>query len=154
MPTEFEWKIFAGITASRKFKKLMTDLQCVPEHFKGRIISMSMFNDIVWDSKKNKEQCEYNSQEVAEYGRKFPRGHWSFLGAWIRRKGTEQTHKPDGFWDQWKTKFWQISLDPVIRYFVPAFARGDLRSKGGRKKSIHFNGSTENHRVASPYSDF
>ena len=82
MPTEFEWKIFPGITALgllEKIQKIMTDLQCEPEHFKGRIIFTSMFNDIVWDAKGNKEQCEYNSQAVAEHARKFSRGHWSFL---------------------------------------------------------------------------
>ena len=49
MPTEFEWKIFAGITALgllEKVQKLIADLQCEPEHFKGRTIFMSMFNDI------------------------------------------------------------------------------------------------------------
>ena len=79
MPTEFEWQIFPGITALallQKIQKLMTELQCEPEHFKGRIIFMSMFNDIVWDAKGNKEQCEYNSQALAEYA----------LGACIRRK--------------------------------------------------------------------
>ena len=61
VPTEFEWKIFPGITALgllEKIQKLLTDLQCEPEHFKGRTIFMSMFNDIVWDAKGNKEQCE------------------------------------------------------------------------------------------------
>ena len=83
MPTEFEWKLFPGFTTLgllEKIQKKMTDLQCEPEHFKGRIIFTSMFNDIVWDAKGNKEQCEYNSQAVAEHARKFSRGHWSFLG--------------------------------------------------------------------------
>ena len=37
MPTEFERKIFPGITALGLFEKiqtLMRDLQCEPEHFK------------------------------------------------------------------------------------------------------------------------
>ena len=45
MPTEFEWTIFPGITALgllEKIQKLLTDLQCEPEHLKGRIIFMSM----------------------------------------------------------------------------------------------------------------
>ena len=97
MPTEFEWHIFPGITALdflEKIQKIMTDLQCEPEHFKGRIIFMSMFNDDVWDAKGNKEQCEHNSQAVAEYARKFPRGHWSFLAflePGSEKHGTEPT---------------------------------------------------------------
>ena len=51
MPTEFEWKIFAGITTLgllEKIQSLMRDLQCEPEHFKDRIIFMSMYNDTAW----------------------------------------------------------------------------------------------------------
>ena len=68
VPTEFEWKIFPGITALgllKKIQKLMTELQCEPEHFNGRIIFMSMYKEIVWNAKGNKEQCEHNSQTVA-----------------------------------------------------------------------------------------
>ena len=39
---------------------------------------MPMYNDIAWQEKGNTERCEYNSQTVANYARKFPRGHWSF----------------------------------------------------------------------------
>ena len=84
MPTEFEWKIFPGITTLgllEKIQSLMRDLQCEPEHFKDRIILMSMDNDIEWRAKGNPERCEYNSQTVANYVRRFLRGHWSFLGA-------------------------------------------------------------------------
>ena len=51
MPTEFEWKIFPGITTLgvlEKIQSLMRDLQCEPEHLKDRIIFMSMYNDIAW----------------------------------------------------------------------------------------------------------
>ena len=104
MPTEFEWKIFPGITTSgllEKIRSLMRDLQCEPELFNDRIIFMSMYNDIVWQEKGNKEKCETNSQTVANYARKFTRGHWSFLGPGSEKKwyGT-YTDKHDGSWDQ------------------------------------------------------
>ena len=86
-PTEFEWKIFPGITALgllEKIQQLLTDLQCEPELF------MSMFNDIVWDAKGNTEQCVHNSQVVAEYARKFSRGIGHCYGTY--------THKPGGSW--------------------------------------------------------
>ena len=63
-----------------KIQKLMTDPQCEPEHFKGRIIFMSMFNDIEWKAKGNKQQREHSPQTVANHARECPRGHWSFLG--------------------------------------------------------------------------
>ena len=54
LPTEFEWKIFPGITTLgllEKIQSLIRDLQCEPEHFTDRIIFMSMYNDIVWKAK-------------------------------------------------------------------------------------------------------
>ena len=62
---------------------------------------MSMYNDIAWDEKGNTERCEYNPQTVANYARKFPRGHWSFLGPGSEKKwyGTN-TDKSDGSWDK------------------------------------------------------
>ena len=44
MPTEFEWKIFPGITTLGLLEKIQSptrDLQCEPEHFNDRIIFMS-----------------------------------------------------------------------------------------------------------------
>ena len=55
MPSEFEWKIFPGITALgllEKIQKLMTDPQCETEQFNDRIIFVSMYNDIAWREKK------------------------------------------------------------------------------------------------------
>ena len=83
MPTEFEWKIFPEIMTLgflEKIQSLMRDLQCELEDFTDRIIFMSMYNDIEWGAKGNKGRCEYNSQTVADYARRFPRGHWSSLG--------------------------------------------------------------------------
>ena len=60
MPTEFEWKKIPGITTLgllEKIESLVRDLQCEPEHFKDRIIFMSMYNDIAWGEKGHKEQC-------------------------------------------------------------------------------------------------
>ena len=67
----------------------MGELQCDPADFKGRIIFMSMFNDIVWDAKGNEELCENNSKRVEEYARSFPRGRWFYLVQ--KRNGTELT---------------------------------------------------------------
>ena len=61
---KFEWKIFPGFTTAgilNEIQKLMTESQCDPADFKGRIIFTSMFNDIVWDAKANEELCENNS---------------------------------------------------------------------------------------------
>ena len=149
MPTEFKWKIFPGIMPLgflEKIQKLPTDLQCEPDHFKDRIILMSMYNDFEWGAKGNTERCECNSQAVAEYARKFPRGHWSLLGPGSEEKwyGT-YTHKPYGSWDRSAENMmanFSGSGHPIFRA-SSAFERGELRSKGGGEKSVHFNGSHE-----------
>ena len=134
----------------------MTDLQCEPEHFKDRIIFMSMYNDIVWHAKRNKEPCEYNSQTVADYARKFTRGHWSFLGPGSEEKwsGT-YTDEPDGPWDRMGEETmanFSRSGHPIFRA-SSAFERGELRRK--EDETIHFSGSDETielllHTVISP----
>ena len=57
-PTEFEWNIFPGVDILQLYGKL-TDLLSrlgeTPETFTGRILFMSMFNDISCDNKGNEE---------------------------------------------------------------------------------------------------
>ena len=62
-PTELEWTTFPGIPTLgllEKIQSLMTDLKCELEHFKDRIIFMSMCNDIECGAEGNPERCEYN----------------------------------------------------------------------------------------------
>ena len=68
-PMELEWKIFPGFTTLgilEEIQKMMTELQFEPGNFKGRIIFMSMYNDIVWDKQGTKGRCAHNSQAVAQ----------------------------------------------------------------------------------------
>ena len=53
-PTEFEWNIFPGFTTLQlcgKVTDLLSNLGETPETFIGRILFMSMFNDISCDKK-------------------------------------------------------------------------------------------------------
>ena len=75
---------FTTLQILTEIQNMVTEIKCEPEHFQGRIIFMSMFHDIVWGEKGNKERSEYTSQTVVDCARRFPRGHWSFLGSWIR----------------------------------------------------------------------
>ena len=57
--TEFEWNIFPGFTTLQlcdKINELLSDLGETPETFTGRILFMSMFNDISCDRKGNKDE--------------------------------------------------------------------------------------------------
>ena len=100
-PVELEWKNFQGFTTLGildAIQKMMTEFKCELEHFQGRIIFMSMYNDIVWRKRGNTENCIANSLRVTEHARRFTQGHWSFLGP-PRRNGTEpipQTRMENG----------------------------------------------------------
>ena len=108
---------------------------------------MSMFNDIVYDAKGNDELCDDTSKTIKEYARRFPRGHWSFLGPGSEKRwyGT-YGGKPHGSWNRTAGKMLQNFKDsghPIFRCTSP-LERGQARSKGGGKTTVHFNGSTEN----------
>ena len=102
-PMEFEWNIFPGITTVCILEEIhdmmISELQCEPEQFNGRIIFMSMSNDINW-SKNQTETCQANAHRVSDYARRFQRGHWSFLKPGCEQKWYEtNVDKIDGEWD-------------------------------------------------------
>ena len=71
-PMELEWNIFTGFTTlqfSQEVQELLLRLSETPENFTGRIIFMSMFNDISWGSKDNEKECESNAQLVSLYAK-------------------------------------------------------------------------------------
>ena len=50
-PVELKWKNFPGFTKLHIFaeiQNMMTEIQGEPEQFQGRIIFVSMYDDIVW----------------------------------------------------------------------------------------------------------
>ena len=59
-PTKFEWNIFPGFTTLQlcgKVTDLLSSLGEEPETFTGRLLFMSMFNDISSDREGNEEEC-------------------------------------------------------------------------------------------------
>ena len=84
---EFEWKIFPGFTTCgllEPIQEIMKEQKkCDPDQFKGRIIGMSMFNDILWREKGHEEKCKSNAHEGADYACRVLRG---LLGTWIRKE--------------------------------------------------------------------
>ena len=87
-PMEFEWTIFPGFTTLQlvhevqKFMNEMSD----PAQFEGRIIFMSMFNNIIWGTTDNERECIANADLVSIFARRFPAGRWSFLGPGSEKK--------------------------------------------------------------------
>ena len=79
----------------------MSKMSDQPEQFKGRIIIMSMFNDISWGSEDNEQECESNANLVSIYARRFSPGRWSFIPwTWIRKEMSillmKANHKENG----------------------------------------------------------
>ena len=114
----------------------------------GRIIVMSVFNETVWGEKGNEEWCKCNAHEVADHSRRFPRGHWSFLGPGSEKKwcGT-YSDKPDGFWDKPTENIMLKFAETIHPLFCTSSAleRGRItKQRRGSKKTIHFNGSEQN----------
>ena len=103
-PMEFEWNIFPGFTTlqlCQKVQELLSRLSVTPEKFTGRIIFMSMFNDISWGSSDNKKECESNAQLVSLYAKRFGAGQWTFFGRGSQKKWYSFSEdSPQGGWDK------------------------------------------------------
>ena len=112
-----------------------------PEQFQGRIIFMSMSNDIIWWIKDTEKECIANSTLVSLFAKRFPAGHWSFFGPGSEKKWySTYNDRQQGEWDKvaevMMIKFGE-SGHPVFRATSP-MSRGTLKSKGGGKLSFHF----------------
>ena len=140
---EFEWNIFPGFTSLQlcdKISNLLSSLGQSPETFTGRILFMSMFNDISCDGKDNKEQCLNNADFVKTFAKRSGIGQWSFIGPGSEKKWYPSENSPQGAWDNTAEKMlleFAESGHPVFRATTP-LSRGILKSKGRGKLSIHF----------------
>ena len=101
-PMKFEWNISPGyntLQLSQEVKSLLLRLDETPENFTGRMIFMSMFNDISCGSKDNAKECLANAKLVSLYAKRFGTGQWSFLGAGSEKSGilsVKIVHKVNG----------------------------------------------------------
>ena len=100
---ELEWNIFPGFNTlqlRQEVKRLLLRLDETPDNFTGRIIFMSMFNDISCGSKDNEKECMSNARLVSLYAKKFGTGQWSFIGPGSEKKWyCISEDSPQGVWD-------------------------------------------------------
>ena len=143
-PTEFEWNIFPGFTTLQlcgKVNDLLSRLGETPEHFTGRILFISMFNDISCGTRDNEQECLAHARLVSLYARKFGKGQWSFIGPGSEKKWYSlKEDSPQRICDKVAEKMlleFAESGCPVFRATSP-LSRGQLKSKGHGKLSIHF----------------
>ena len=80
------------IAALQQSPRVTVKIELNTRKFTGRIIFMSMFNDISWVSKDNEQECELSAQLVSIYAKIFSPGRWSFLGPGSEKKWSS-THK-------------------------------------------------------------
>ena len=86
---EIEWNIFPGFNTLQlieKVTRLLLRSDETPENFTGRIIFMSMFNDISCGSKENEKECLANAKLVSLYARKYGKEQESFIGPVSEKK--------------------------------------------------------------------
>ena len=88
-PMEFEWSIFQGFTTLQlchKVLELLSRLSVTPEKPTGRVIFMSMFNDISWGSEDNKKACKSNAQLFSLYAKEILSRTMVIPRTWIGEK--------------------------------------------------------------------
>ena len=132
---------FPGFTTLQLISKVQEFMTKVgdPSQFKGRIIFMSMFNDIIWGSTDNERACIANATLVSLFAKRFPAGRWSFLGCGSEKKWySTYIERPRGEWD----RVAELMMIKIRRKRTPSFPSHESivsrkRSKAG-KLSIHF----------------
>ena len=123
-----------------KISNLLSSLGQSPETFTGRILFMPMFNDISCDRYDNKDECLKNAEFVKTFAKRFGIGQWSFIGLGSEKKWYLSENSPQGAWDHVAEEMlllFAVSGHPIFRATTPLF-RGQLKSKGKGKVSIHF----------------
>ena len=139
---EIRVEYFPGFTTLQLCNKVQEFMSQMgdPSEIKGRIIFMSMFNDISCGSEDNEREWNANADLVSKNARRLPAGRWSFLGPGSKTKWySSYNERPQGEWDRvaelMMIKFGE-SGHPLFRATSP-LSRGTLKSKGGGKLSIH-----------------
>ena len=124
-----------------KVKSLLSRFGETPENFTGRILFMSMFNDISCGTRDNEQECLANARLVSLYARKFGKGQWSFIGPGSEKKWySMKEDRPQGIWDNLAEKMLIEFAERgclIFRATTP-LSRGQLKSKGHGKLSNHF----------------
>ena len=113
-----------------EIQNMMTEIKCEPEQFHGRIIFMSMFNDVVWRQQGNEEMCIAIFKIATDYANRFTHGHWSFLGPGSEKTwyGTH-TYKPNGEWDRVAEDMLNCSEADTPHFVDPVLWNGRLKRR-------------------------
>ena len=100
--SRLKWYIFPGFTTLQlcdKVSNLLSSLGQTPESFTGRILFMTMFNDIFCNRYDNNDECLKNAEFVKTFAKRFGIGQWSFIGPGSEKKWYPSENSPQGAWD-------------------------------------------------------
>ena len=139
--TEFEWNIFPGFTTLQLCDKISDLLGTkTPETFTGRILFMSMFNDISCDRNDNKDECLKNADYVKTFAGRFGIVNGHLLDQVLRRSGIlpRTVHKELGTTLRNRCCWNFLIVDTLFSVQRLHCPGGQLKSKGRGKLSIHF----------------
>ena len=98
-----------------------------------------MFNDISCD-RKDKDECLANAGVVKVLARRFGVGQWSIIGPGSEKNWFSAENSPQGAWVNIAEEMLLELVEsghPTVRATTP-LSRGQLKSKGHGKLSIHF----------------
>ena len=139
---EFEWNIFPGFNTlqlSQEVQELLLRLSETPENFTGRIIFMSMFNDISWRSRDNMKECESSAQLVSLLAKRFGARQWSFIGPGSEKKWYSISEdSPQGEWDKMAEKWWWHTQKADTQSFEPRAHCPEVLQKAKAVKNCRF----------------
>ena len=112
---------------SEEVQRLLSRLGETPENFTGRILFMSMFNDIYCGTRDNEQECLANAQVVSIFAKKFGTGQWSFIGPGSEKKWySMKEDSPQGIWDNLAEKMlieFTESGCPIFRFTTVPFRK-------------------------------
>ena len=99
-PMEFDWENLLGFTTLGildEIQNMMTESKSEPEQFKGRIIFMSMHNDIDWTKRGKKKYCVANALKNCWVCSKIHARTSVASGAWIREEMVQNPCQQTGW---------------------------------------------------------
>ena len=147
-PVEFEWTFFPGHTTLqllREIQRTMDEKNVQLEQFEDRIILTSMYNDIDWWSRT---QRNWYFEFFKSWGTRteiFWKDICHSSDQEAKQNGMERTHtcKPNGLWNNSAEIMLHLreSGHPLFQA-TSALGRGSFKSKGREKLSIHNNGDS------------
>ena len=128
-PTEFEWKIFPGLTALQLCGKVTDLLSTLEKHQKLSQEEFSLCRCSttfpVTEKAVKKNECLANARVVSVLAKRFGVGQWSFIGPGSEKKWYSiEENSPQGIWnhiaDEMLLEFAE-SGHPIFRATTPLF---------------------------------